>query len=206
VIGRHLAVRTGALVLTITASTSVAARVGTSTLAAHQIALQVEVFLALVVDALAIAAQAMVGTLLGAGDHDEVRATSARLLDMGWLVGVGLALLVVISAPVLPHIFSGDEAVVHRAIVALVMVGVMQVPGAIAFVTDGILMGASDFRFLQWAILGAGLLFVPFAIAVLHWHRLGIVGVWSGLLVWMTARAIFNWRRVRNERWMRLAG
>jgi putative MATE family efflux protein len=202
VIGRHLAVRTGALVLVITTSTSVAARVGTSTLAAHQIALQVEVFLALVVDALAIAAQAMVGTLLGAGNHDEVRATSRRLVDMGWLVGFGLALLVVVSAPVLPHIFSGDEAVVHRAIVALVMVGIMQVPGAIAFVTDGILMGASDFRFLQWAILAAGLTFVPFALATLRWHDLGILGVWIGLLVWMTVRAVLNRLRVRNERWM----
>jgi putative MATE family efflux protein len=205
VIGRHLAVRTGALVLTITTSTSVAARVGTSTLAAHQIALQVEVFLALVVDALAIAAQAMVGTLLGAGNHDEVRATSRRLVDMGWLVGFGLALLVVVSAPVLPHIFSGDEAVVHRAIVALVMVGIMQVPGAIAFVTDGILMGASDFRFLQWAILAAGLTFVPFALATLHWHDLGILGVWSGLLVWMIVRAVLNRLRIRNERWMLVA-
>src|SRR5207253_11076214 len=133
-IGRHLAVRTGALVLTITAATSVAARLGTSTLGAHQIALQVELFLALAVDALAIAAQAMVGTLLGAGDVDEVRATSRRLVTMGWFVGAGLAVIIMALAPVLPHIFSSDGAVIHRATIALLFVGVMQVPGAIAFV------------------------------------------------------------------------
>ena len=205
VIGRHLAVRTGALVLTITGATSVAARVGTSTLGAHQIALQVELFLALAVDALAIAAQAMIGTLLGAGDVEEVRATSRRLVTMGWLVGGALAVVVAASAPLLPHVFSGDGSVTSRATVALVVVGIMQVPGGIAFVTDGILMGASDFRFLQWAIVAAGLTFAPFAVLVLHWHSLGILGVWSGLFVWMTVRAILNGVRVRNERWMLVA-
>jgi putative MATE family efflux protein len=206
VIGRHLFARTGALVITISAATSVAARVGTSTLGGHQIALQVETFLALVVDALAIAAQAMIGTLLGAGDRAEARATGRRLLAVGWLLGVALAVMVVATAPLLPHIFSGDAAVTHRASLALVMVGIMQIPGAVAFVIDGILMGASDFRFLQWATAGAGLAMVPAAAAVVHWHRLGIVGVWTGMLVWMVARAVANGVRFRWERWMSLAG
>jgi len=205
VIGRHLFVRTGALVATLAVATSVAARVGTSTLGGHQIALQVETFLALAVDALAIAAQAMVGTLLGAGDVDEARITAKRLVHYGWIVGGALAAGVVALSPVLPHIFSGDGAIVHRATVALVMVGVMQVPAAYSFVLDGVLMGASDFRFLQWATVAAGLAFVPSAVAVLHWHGLGILGVWSGLLVWITVRAVLNGARVSGERWTAIA-
>jgi putative MATE family efflux protein len=206
VIGRHLAIRTGTLVLTLTLSTSVAARIGTSTLGAHQIALQVELFLALSVDALAIAAQAMVGTLLGRRDLDEVRATRKRLMQMGWMVGAVLCVIVVLLAPVLPHIFSGDDAVVSRATVALVFVGFVQVPGAIAFVTDGILMGASDFRFLQWVIVAAGVAFVPVSLIVLEWKWLGIAGLWTGMLLWMSVRAVLNAARVRNERWMAVAG
>jgi hypothetical protein len=41
---------------------------------------------------------------------------------------------------------------------------------------------------------------------VVHWHELGILGVWCGLLVWMTVRAILNRMRVGNERWMLVAG
>ena len=202
VIGRHLFVRTGALLITLAAATAVAARVSTSTLAGHQIALQVETFLALTVDALAIAGQGLVGTSLGAGRPDEAQAASERLLVVGLWVGVGLAFTVVGSSWLIPHIFSSDRAVIGRATTGLVLVGVLQIPGAVAFVLDGVLMGASDFRFLQWAMLAAGVAFVPIGVAVLVWPRLGIAGVWGGLLVWMCVRAGANARRAAGEGWL----
>ncbi|HLK42386.1 MAG TPA: MATE family efflux transporter [Thermoleophilia bacterium] len=205
VIGRHLFLRTAALLATLAASTSVAARLGATRLGGHQIALQIETFLALAVDALAIPGQALVGTLLGAGDVPEARATGQRLLRWGLAIGAVLAVVVVSLAGVLPHLFSGDAGVVHNATVALVFVGVMQVPASAAFVLDGSLMGASDFRFLQWATIAAGLAFVPFAVAVLHWHGLGIVGIWAGLLVWIMARAAANMVRFRGSRWVSVA-
>jgi Na+-driven multidrug efflux pump len=86
-----------------------------------------------------------------------------------------------------------------------VFVGVIQIPASVAFVLDGSLMGASDFRFLQWATIAAGFVFVPFAVAVLTWHRLGVAGIWVGLLAWMTARAAANYVRFRAGRWTVLA-
>src|SRR5207302_2113711 len=195
-------VRTGALVATLAAATSVAARIGTSTLGGHQIALHVYTFLTLAVDALAIPAQPMIGTPLGAGEVDEARITGRRLVHYGWIVGGALAVAVVALSPLLPRIFSGDPAIVHRATLGLAVVGVMQLPAAYSFVLDGVLMGASDFRFLQLATVGAGLAFAPAAVVVLHWHRLGILGVWSGMLVWIVVRALLNGARFSGERWM----
>lgn len=205
VIGRHLFVRTAALLATLAVATSVAARLGTARLGGHQIALQIETFLALAVDALAIPGQALVGTLLGAGDVVEARATGRRLLGWGLAVGGVLAVAVVALSGVLPHVFSGDARVVHNATVALVFVGAMQVPASAAFVLDGSLMGASDFRFLQLATVGAGLVFVPFAVTVLRWHSWGIVGIWTGLLVWITVRATANAVRFAGHRWTSVA-
>ena len=110
--GRHLFVRTAALLTTLTLATSVAARVDPPTLAGHQIALQIETFLALAVDALAIAAQALTGAALGAGDVSEARRTGRRLVRMGLLAGAALCIVVVATAWLLPHIFTGDAAVV----------------------------------------------------------------------------------------------
>lgn len=201
-VGRHLFVRTGALLATLAAATAVAARAGTTTLAGHQIALQIETFLALAVDALAVAGQGLVGTRLGAGDPHGARDAGQRLLHLGVRVGGLLALAVVATSWLVPRLFSSDGAVNSRAEVGLVFVGVVQIPAAVAFVLDGVLMGASDFRFLQWAMLGAGLAFAPAGAAVLRWHRLGIAGVWCGLLVWMTARAAANAARARGQRWL----
>jgi putative MATE family efflux protein len=205
VIGRNLFFRTAALLATLAASTSIAARVGTATLAGHQIALQIETFLALAVDALAIPAQALVGTALGARDLDDAWAASNRLLQIGIWIVVGLAVVIAGLSPVLPHAFTADGAVVSRATLGLVLVGVVQIPASVAFVLDGSLMGASDFRFLQWATIAAGFVFVPFAVAVLTWHRLGVAGIWVGLFAWMTARAVANYVRFRAGRWTVLA-
>ena len=61
---------------------AVLARVGAPSLGAHQIAFQLWVFLALVLDALAIAAQVMVGRMLGAGDAAGARAASRRIIGV----------------------------------------------------------------------------------------------------------------------------
>ena len=63
------------------------ARIGAASLGAHQIAFQLWVFLALVLDAIAIAGQVMVGRMLGAGDADGARAAAMRMI--GWSVAIG---------------------------------------------------------------------------------------------------------------------
>ncbi len=83
-IGGEIAVRTTALLGSFLVASAVLARVGASSLAAHQIAFQLFVFLALVLDAIAIAGQVMVGRMLGAGDPGGARAAAVRMI--GWSV------------------------------------------------------------------------------------------------------------------------
>jgi putative MATE family efflux protein len=205
-VGRHVLVRTAALLAVLTLATASAARVGAVTLAAHQIAHQTFVLLALVVDALAIAAQAIIGTELGGAGNAEADATGRRLVRLGVLVGAGIAVVLLAAAPLLPHLFTADAAVASRAAVALAVLAVMQLPGAVTFVLDGVLMGGSDFAYVKWVTVGGLVVFLPFAVAVLRWHRLGIAGIWAGLLAWMTTRAVLNWVRFRNGRWTAGAG
>jgi putative MATE family efflux protein len=82
-VGVALLVRTLALLATLTAATAVAARAGVVEVAAHQVAAQLWLFLALVIDALAIAAQALVARYVGEGRPADARAVADRLLAMG---------------------------------------------------------------------------------------------------------------------------
>jgi putative MATE family efflux protein len=201
VIGRHLFFRTAALLAALTLATSVAARVGQSTLAAHQIVFQIFLFLALVLDALAVAAQATVGTDLGAGSETEARAMGTRTVIHGVLFGTAIGAVLAAGSTWIPRLFTSDAAVVHRATAGLVILGIMQVPAGVAFALDGVLMGASDFRFLQWTTISGLVVFAPVAVAVLTWHRLGIVGIWLGLLAWMTTRTAVTGRRFLGPEW-----
>ena len=197
---RQIAIRTASLLATLTLATAVAARMGVATLAGHQISYQVWILLALGVDALAVAAQALIGTALGQGRVDDARASAARVLRLGVLVGAALTVLVVGLAPWLPQLFTDDPLVIDRARLGLVMVGLTQVPAAIAFVFDGVLEGASDFGFLQWALLGALVCFAPM-LAVVYRLDLGIVGLWAAILVWLVARGVVLGLRFRGSGW-----
>ena len=147
--GVHFAVRSIAMFAVWNTATAVAARVDTPTLAAHQVLTQLFMFLALMLDALAIPAQSLVAGALGADDTNEallVGRTSKRLsLWCARAAGLGRSPLL---SPVLPYVFSGDPAVHSRLTAGLLILAVMQFPGAIAFAFDGALIGAHDERWL----------------------------------------------------------
>jgi putative MATE family efflux protein len=80
--GGDLVVRTGALLGSFLVAGAVLARIGQASLGAHHIAFQLFVFLALVLDAIAIAGQVLVGRMLGAGDAGEAAAAARRMLTL----------------------------------------------------------------------------------------------------------------------------
>lgn len=69
-VGGDIAVRTGALLASFVLVSAVVARMEEASLGAHQVAFGMFIFLALVLDAIAIAGQILVGRFLGAGDAD----------------------------------------------------------------------------------------------------------------------------------------
>ena len=199
--GGHLSIRTGALLGTIALFTAVAARIDDATLGGHQIALQIETFLALVVDGLAIAAQALVGAALGADDVAEARALGRRLLRWGLAMGVTLAVTLALASSALPVLFTGDDVVRDRAATALLLVAVLQLPASVVFVLDGVLLGAGDDAYQGWSNVAALVAAVPVAAVVLRSPTLGIAGVWVGMNVWMLARLVANTTRFAGTVW-----
>jgi len=192
--GRHLLLRVGSMLAVFTGATAIAARVDDPTLAAHQIAMTMFIFLALVLDALAVPAQTLVAEGLGRAETDGARI-AARVVRLSLIVGATLGALLAATSPLLPRAFSSDPAVVERATVALLFLAVILLPGAAAFAYDGILIGAADYRFLGRAAFGYLLAVIPVAAALVADPDLGIAGIWAGLAGWMLVRALVNrWR------------
>jgi putative MATE family efflux protein len=199
--GAYLTVRTGTLLLAFTAATSIASRIGDAQVAAHQIAFQLWLLLALCLDAIAIAGQAIVGRALGANDAGLARASSRRMIQWGVGVGVVLGLLVLALDPVLALVFTRDPAVRAELRPVLVAVALMQPLGGVVFVLDGILIGAGDVRYLALAMAGATLCFVPCAVLVLTTGS-GLIALWGALFVFMAARLYGMGRRFRGNVWL----
>lgn len=193
-VGQALLVRTLALTTTMTAATAVATRVGIVEVAAHQIAAQLWMFLALVVDALAVAGQALVARYVGEGDARSARAVSDRLASMAVVLGAVLGVSLTAARPWLVGIFTVDAEVIRATSSVFAFVVLMQPLNALVFAWDGIFMGVEDFAFLARAMVvsaacaaGTWVLLAPF--------DLGLVGVWWALATLMVARAAtMAWR------------
>ena len=199
-IGSEIAGRSTALLAAYLVASAVLARIGAASLAAHQIAFQLFIFLALVLDALAIAAQIMVGRMLGAGDAAGARAVGGRMI--AWSVALGGVFGVVLLAlgDVIPRAFTSDAVVIAREHeIWWLFAALMPVNGAV-FALDGILIGAGDTRFLMWGTLTAAAVYVPVALLALH-EGWGILGVWAGLVGLIVVRLLTCGGRFLSSRW-----
>jgi putative MATE family efflux protein len=199
-IGGEIAVRTVALLVAFLVASAVLARVGADSLGAHQIAFQLFVFLALVLDAVAVAGQVMVGRMLGSGDADGAYAASRRMI--GWAVAFGALFGVILLGlgDLIPRLFTADEAVVARAREIWWIFAVMMPINGAVFALDGILIGAGDTRYLAIAMLLSALVCIPLTVVALHagW---GIVGVWGAISALLLMRLVTCWVRFAGRRW-----
>ena len=200
-IGSEIFVRTTALYASFLVASAVLARVGEDSLGAHQIAFQLFVFLALVLDAIAIAAQVIVGRTLGAGDAEEAYAAARRMIEWAVVAGAAFGLVMLALIDVIPRAFTSDPDVIDRAQEIWPLFALMQAANGAVFALDGILIGAGDTRFLMFAMLAASFgFYVPVALAALAFDW-GIVGVWAGLVGLIAVRLVTCAWRFRSRRW-----
>jgi putative MATE family efflux protein len=201
--GGEILVRTGALYAAFLIAGAVLARTGAASLAAHQIVFQLWNMLALVLDAIAIAAQVLVSHQLALRDPEGARALATRALAWSLAVGVICGLVFLALGELLPRAFSANPRVLNRVHAVWLIFAAMQPLNALVFALDGILLGAGDTRYLALAMVPCSLLvFAPLAIASLiaGW---GIVGVWLAIVALIAARFVFNGARFLGESWAR---
>ncbi|MEV6793794.1 MATE family efflux transporter [Streptomyces sp. NPDC051320] len=199
--GVPLLVRTLSLRAVLLIATAVAAHLGDTEVAAHQIVLSLWSLLAFALDAIAIAGQAIIGRYLGADDSEGARQACRRMVQWGLGVGVALGVLVVLSRPLFVPVFTGDQAVQDVLLPALMVVALTQPISGVVFVLDGVLMGAGDGRYLAWAMLVTLAVFTPAALLVPVVGG-GLTALWWAMTLMMVIRMVTLWLRARSGQWI----
>ncbi len=200
-VGRYIFIRTAALMAAFLLAGAIVTRFGDASIAAHQIAFQLWIFLALVLDSIAIAGQVLVGRGLGAGDTERAYAASMRMIWLSVYAGVAFAAVMLAVEGVLPYAFTSDELVVERTQSIWLLFALMQPLNGAVFALDGILIGAGDGPFLAWSMVAAFVVFAVVALAALAFDW-GIVGVWAALVVLIGVRlTLMSWR-FSSRRWL----
>ncbi len=200
--GRDLVLRGLAFQACFLSATVVAARTSAAAAGAHQVVLQLWFFLAMVLDALAIAAQSLVGAALGAGNESSARSLAWQITRYGLAFGTTLGLVFATAQPVLPQVFTSDSAVLAEVPHAWWFFVALQPVAGVVFALDGVLLGAGDAAFLRTCTLISALVgFLPvvWASFVCGW---GLIGIWSGLAAFMVLRLAFVLTRTYSPGWV----
>jgi len=199
--GRDLLIRGSAFQICFLSMTAVASRFGASALGAHQIAFQLWLFCSLLLDALAIAAQSLVGAVLGAADASAAHQLARRFIRVALIGGLVIGVLIGAGAGVVPHLFSGDPHVIGQAHVIWPWFAAMQPLAAVVFALDGVLIGAGDLAYLRNLTILAGFgAFLPviWLTLALRW---GLTGIWAGLTLFVLVRLVGTMARIRRGDW-----
>ena len=191
--GWPMMLRSMALLFALTATTFAATRIGTAEVAAHQIAMQTWLFMSFVLDSVAVAAMAMIGSDMGAGRVGSAREIANRLLALGFMLGIALAIGLALLEPLLAGLF-GAEPIVESFLASIIwFVVVLQPLTALVYVWDGIGVGTSAFRFMAASMVVGAVLTVVVLVAVGD----TLVGVWTAVTVLVLSRlmSFAGWHR-----------
>lgn len=205
-VGSWLMLRTLSLRIAILATVVVVTAQGPVNLAAHQLAMTIFTFFAFALDALAIAAQALIGKELGAARPAAARALTRTMTRWGIGFGVLTGILLAVAAPWAGALFTSDADVRAALTLALWVLAAGQPLAGYVFVLDGVLIGAGDARYLAIAGVVNLAAYLPLLLAVRNpgaGTGAGLLWLWAAFsLGYMAARALTLGLRARTEKWM----
>ena len=203
--GLPLVLRSLFLQAAIVVTTWQAARLGAATLAGYQILKTLWTLAAFGLDALAIAAQALLANALGEGEERKIRVLIAQLnrwaLGFGTLIGLVFAATCSFS----PHLFTADPELLSVCVPAIIVVGLMQPLAALTYIYDGYLIGADDTKYLAKAMAIVFAIYLPAILlaGLLPEGAWGLAGLWAIYgLVFIGGRAASLWLRIRTDAWL----
>jgi putative MATE family efflux protein len=199
--GASLVLRTLALQAVLVLMTAIAARQSDAAIAASQVAMRIWSLFVFALDAIAIAAQAITGRCLGAGDTAGARAATRRMVGWGAAYGTLFSVLLLASLPMLPALFGVTPTVRHLLLAVLVVIVLQQPAAGVVFVLDGVLIGAGDQDYLAVAGLAALAVFGA-AAAIVVATGSGLVALYLAYTAWMLARFATLTLRSHGERWL----
>ncbi|KAL6966488.1 Protein DETOXIFICATION 42 [Sarracenia purpurea var. burkii] len=183
-----------AVTFCVTLAASMAARQGSTSMAAFQVCLQVWLTTSLLADGLAVAGQAILASAFAKKDLDHAATTASRVLQLGLVLGFVLSFVLGVGLQFRAKLFTRDAHALRLISTGIPFVAATQPINALAFVFDGVNFGASDFAYSAYSMVLVAIfsVFLLFILSPTH----GFVGIWIALTIYMSLRALAGFWRI----------
>lgn len=202
--GAALAVRTFALVGALSGSLFVASQGTPEVLDSFQVGQQIWLVFGLSFDAIAVPAQVLVGEWLAKDQLRSMRHWTSRLLNIGWIGGVGLGIIVVLTRGPLVAVFTNIPSISGPARESVIFAGLAMPVTAVSFVIDGLIGGFQHFHLLRTIMLISLVTTAAFTLVLLAVldPQLSVIDVWVIFGVWLVVRAFASlvaWKKLLHS-------
>ena len=171
---------------------------GTTQMAAHQIAINLASFTFMVPLGVSTATAVLVGHAIGAGDEARARRSAIAGIFVGATFMCASALTFLLFPAALARSYTSDAAVVLLAATLIPIAGVFQVFDGVQAVAAGVLRGIGDTHAPAIInVVGFWLIGLPVSWVLAFRLGGGAVGLWWGIVVGLAAVALILLGRVR---------
>jgi multidrug resistance protein, MATE family len=173
--------------------------IGTETIAAHQIAINLATISYMTTAGLGAAATIRVGYYLGKQDFTNLRSAAYSLLVMALVMMTMCAIIFIAGRNYLPELYVDDQSVIPIAASLITIAGLFQLADGTQVVCASALRGLQDvkvpsiFILISYWVIG-----LPLGYLLTFEWGFGATGVWWGLLVGLTLTAIAMFSRLRG--------
>ncbi|XP_077168046.1 multidrug and toxin extrusion protein 1 isoform X2 [Paroedura picta] len=157
---------------------------------------------------MSVAASVRVGNALGAGDVEQAKRSCITVLLCAGAFAVVFAALLASLKDVVAYIFTNDKEIVALVSKVMIIFSPFHLLDAMAATCGGVLRGAGKQKMGAIAnavgYYGIGL---PIGIALMFGYKLGVMGLWSGLIVCISLQAVsflvfvlrMDWKKAAEE-------
>lgn len=195
----NLFARTFLLNIAVNLANRVATSYGDSYNAAHQIAWQLWLLSAFIVDGYANAANALAGRFLGEKNNKGMQTMFRKILKYNLLLSSFVGLIYLLGYNTWVNLFNNNPSVKIHFESVFFLVAFMQPVNSMAFTMDGIFKGLGEARFLRNLLFIATVLFFIPSLFLLDYFMGNLQAIWLSFFVWMLVRAILPLIRFRKR-------
>lgn len=185
--------------------TSLVATLGTASVAAYAAAARICNFAYLPGAAMSMAVPAIVGRCIGAGAFDLAKKNACRLLGYKYAIMLPVVIVISIFSPQIATWFHLSEAGIGFCVAMVLVNNAAMLIRPFAFQTADVLRSASDVRFpMVVSMISMWIFRIGCAYLFVYVFDTGVVGVYYGLVMDWTVRAVFYAWRFFSGKWIRV--
>ena len=187
------------------ATAMLAARLGTDEFAAHNVGMSILGLGFSFADGMQVAAVALAGEALGAGEKQKAREYGGICQRIGFIISVALAILLLVGGRWFYSLYFKEEHIldmgmlINRYTMVIVLLQISQI------IYTGCLRAAGDVRYtLTCALISVTVIRTAVTVILVLVFNLGLHGIWLGVLSDQLSRFTLMRRRFRQGNWVNL--